>query len=1729
MPESSEVAVSIVSEDCLEVIQEQMKTLKNAQTAALSAVTKRRNEILRLMDNCDNLHLVKSEMIIFCKLRDEYDECFQQYEKHLTDSSERNTVNKRYSENTVSIDRFITEMNNWVKESELQLTADLDRKSLCSSSTSRTKSSRTSVRSARLKEKARLAELMAQHAMREKAKVMEEQELRLKQEREEQEFILRKKQEQLELETKIAMSQARERVYAEADNISDIVPKDTPSQLNSNVDPFQPQPSDIIADTPQLKANVPCSSSQCRFSEPNLDMQLQSQQEMPLKTQQHMTAAMLLPSIEVPKFKGDPIEFASFMMAFDARIAPNASGDADKLYYLDQQLEGEAKDLIGGCLYMSSSERYTTARNLLSQEYGDPYKVSMAYIKKLISWSALKHEDPHSLYTFALFLIKCRHAMTNLSHMEVLNHLPNLQAVVKKLPTFLQNKWCSLAGHLREEKGEVDFADLVEFVYKKAKAANDPAFSKFALQNNYSKPENNSGIFKFRSCQQKSKSSSFATQAELNPENRKTSIVSEKEKSCPMCKKNHDLDDCWNFAKKTSEEKIDFLKERRLCFGCFGLNHTSKGCMKRKQYKTCSKRHPTSLHIDGFKLHKENDSSSSKDASEIIVSTCTTNHVSEVNTILQAILPVKVYQKGNKVVLDTYAFFDNGSTGCFITESLREQIGASGTETCLKLQTMHGVNIVNTLAVNNLCVTDMEGNNTIDLPKTFTRQDIPVSHQQIPKPKLLKKVAGLRNIADLIPDYRADLEIGLLIGSNCPKALQPLEVLPAKGQDSYAVLYHHQWTVSGPLHFKYSSEKNSISCHHVFLQEVERVKECFLPAAVVHMFERDFSEKDVGRVPDEKGLSQEDQQFLKEVAKNIQFTNGHYQLPLPFRTNKVNLVNNREQAVKRAQWQRRKMKLNPKCHEDYVEFVEKLVSEGYAYKVPEDQSYDKQPAWYLPHHGVYHPKKPNKIRVVFDCSAKYQGSSLNDKLMQGPDMTNSLIGVLLRFRLEKVALMGDIESMFYQVQVPKDQHKYLRFLWWPGGELESELTEYRMGVHIFGAVSSPNIANYALRAAADHARDKYGPDVEHTIKTNFYVDDYLKSVPSEEQALRLVKDVTAALKERGFRLTRFVSNSKLVLKSIPQEDRSKDRQTCDLDYDELHVERALGLQWNIENDYFTFSASLDPKPFTRRGILSTVCSLYDPLRFVAPFLLPAKRILREVCQDSSLGWDDVIPEKYLKPWRRWLDDLPILSNLKIPRCVKPKEFGTVTSTQLHMFSDASNEGYVAAAHMRLSDNSGRISTALLMGKSRVCPVKATNIPVKVIKDFSENTQWRYVQSKENPADIASRGFTSQQMLNSNIWFDGPYFLKGPEELWKNDMLHGVVELEGSTSFAVHPEDGEGNAVDKFLEYYSSWHRLRMAVAVYHRLFSILKSKRQARINGSFTAEELDAAGKAVIRYIQKKTFSKEVTLLQKSEGSRGRGLCSSSSIYKLDPFIDPKDRLLRVNGRLSKAEISAGKKHPMILPRKSHITTLIIRYTHEKLAHAGRNHVMAKLRELYWIIRTNASVRQVLQRCVICRKMRNPVLNQKMADLPLERVIPVAPFTHTGVDFFGPQEVKEGRQIRKRYGVLFTCLSTRAIHIETANSLDTSSFINALRSFVARRGNVKKICCDNGTNFHGAEKELRKSLQEMNDDQVRAFLSKESISWTFNPPTASHMGGVWERQIRTVRKVLTPLFKEHAG
>jgi hypothetical protein len=196
------------------------------------------------------------------------------------------------------------------------------------------------------------------------------------------------------------------------------------------------------------------------------------------------------------------------------------------------------------------------------------------------------------------------------------------------------------------------------------------------------------------------------------------------------------------------------------------------------------------------------------------------------------------------------------------------------------------------------------------------------------------------------------------------------------------------------------------------------------------------------------------------------------------------------------------------------------------------------------------------------------------------------------------------------------------------------------------------------------------------------------------------------------------------------------------------------------------------------------------------------------------------------------------------------------------------------------------------------------------------------------------------------------------------------------------------------------------------------------------------------------------------------------------------------------------------------------------LGHAGRNHVLSVLREKYWVIKANSAVRKVITKCIPCRRFRTPVAEQKMADLPVERAAEAPPFTYCAVDYFGPFTIKEGRKYMKKYGVLFTCLVVRAIHIETADSLETDSFLLALRRFVARRGPIREIRSDNATNFVGAERELQKAKLEMDQNRIQKELLHKGIDWKFNVPTASHMGGVWERQIRTVRKILTHLSRE---
>ena len=335
---------------------------------------------------------------------------------------------------------------------------------------------------------------------------------------------------------------------------------------------------------------------------------------------------------------------------------------------------------------------------------------------------------------------------------------------------------------------------------------------------------------------------------------------------------------------------------------------------------------------------------------------------------------------------------------------------------------------------------------------------------------------------------------------------------------------------------------------------------------------------------------------------------------------------------------------------------------------------------------------------------------------------------------------------------------------------------------------------------------------------------------------------------------------------------------------------------------------------------------------------------------------------------------------------------------------------------------------------------------------------------------------------------------------------------------------------KLIQRFSSWEKLRKVTAWLLRFKSwivvrYLKSPANPSetTTGVLSVQEMKTAEKQIFKHVQRSSFADVVKALQRLGQSHSprqmtselKNLKTPKSMRKLHPVLD-NDGIIRVRGRLENAPVEYETKHPINLPYH-HVTDLIILQHHQRAGHLGQEYVLASLRQLNWIIKGRSAVRRVIGDCFICKKLGAAKGEQLMINLPKERVLNGdPPFTHVGVDYFGPLYVRQGRSNVKRYG----------FNIEITNSLDTDGFINALRRFTNLRGNPETIQSDNGTNFKAGEREICESLTSWNQPSIHEFLRRKNIVSKFNPPTASHMGGVWERVIRSVRKILRALLGE---
>ena len=391
---------------------------------------------------------------------------------------------------------------------------------------------------------------------------------------------------------------------------------------------------------------------------------------------------------------------------------------------------------------------------------------------------------------------------------------------------------------------------------------------------------------------------------------------------------------------------------------------------------------------------------------------------------------------------------------------------------------------------------------------------------------------------------------------------------------------------------------------------LDRSKETSRPPQVREMMELDYSEIHHSRKirGTEQAESIEDKRFREMLTMGS---------PLPFKSDDLALPNNKGHCLRRLLSLKRRLLNDSKLKEDCLAFMKKTLDNGHASRVPVDQlSTEKGKVWHLPHFHVYHPRKPDQIRVVFDCSAVFENESLNKHLLQGPDQLNSLIRVLTRFRKEEVAFTCDIELMFHSFYVTPKDRNFLRFLWFENNDLTKPIVEYRMNVHLFGAASSSGVANFCLHQTAETHRKEFGDIASGFLLRDFYVDDGLKSVPTAQQALQLIKDSQTMCAKDNLRLHKFASNCKEVLEVLPADDRAKDLKDLDLRHDSMPVQRSLGTYWCIEADTFGFRIELKDKPVTRRGILSAISSVYDPLGAVSPVILNGKQILQALCRQD---------------------------------------------------------------------------------------------------------------------------------------------------------------------------------------------------------------------------------------------------------------------------------------------------------------------------------------------------------------------------------------------------------------------------------------------------------------------------------------------------------------------------------
>ncbi|XP_062537725.1 uncharacterized protein LOC134206062 [Armigeres subalbatus] len=1251
----------------------------------------------------------------------------------------------------------------------------------------------------------------------------------------------------------------------------------------------------------------------------------------------------------------------------------------------------------------------------------------------------------------------------------------------------------------------------------------------------------------------------------------------QKTDGCLLCSGSHTLDVCETFKKLNVNDRYAKAKQLGICFGCLKKGHRTANCKKGNTCATCSKNHHYLLHQEEKKptvvpAEPIGQSEAISTNDPVTVAKCSVSLKSEasVKQILLATAIVNVYDLfGN--VHKCRVLLDSGAMADFISERMVDLlklhkesanipiVGVNGMKTTVKFKV--NANVSSRTTGYKFCL------DCLIVPRvTGALPALRIDPEGWPIP---------HNIQLADPMFHEPSRIDMLIGAG--KFFDMIQSGKITMSTNLPILQESQlgWLVAGPV---------------VDPMPFGTVKVCQSgspPESNEKLYEllrRFWSIDDQSQLM----INNEDEcekHFLRSYRRQ---PDGRFIVEIPFQDNLSKLGESRMQAQKRFEALERRLKRHPEMKTMYIDFINEYLHLGHCRVVQTDEK--ASVAFYLPHHCVIKPdSSTTKLRVVFDASAKSTSAlSLNDVMMVGPNVQDSLFNIILRFRMYKFVFTADVSKMYRQILVYEPQRKYQRILW---RENETDdLTELELNTVTYGTAAAPFLATRTILQLAKDEENRF-PSASKAVVKSFYVDDVLTGADTLEHAQQLKTDLIDLLGRGGFELHKWCANNEEIIADIPIETREKHLKFEDNDIN--GVIKTLGILWNPAEDNFLFHVQPinenDECP-TKRMILSETAKIFDPLGLLAPTVVIAKLLMQHLWKER-LDWDDKISDEQFRIWSRFRSELNSVNNIRIDRRLT---MDAAETTELHGFADASLVAYGCCLYLRSVDGVGNARVRLICAKSKVTPLKQTqretdaadkledmtvprlelcaatllveqmNIvretiavslskvvlwsdskivlcwlknmkqetPVFVknrvlkIRQLSQNVEWRHVSTKMNPADLVSRGMFPSELKNSDLWWTGPAFLRTVGGLDIENSVESSDAFDDESVPTVTLAVKENRLYD-VIAAKSNLRKLQRIFAYMNRFIFNCRSKQNQvdRRSGILTSIEHNAALRTIVTVVQQVVYPEEIISLQCGKRLKGK-------LANLNPVYDDNSRLLRVGGRIRHSDLPLAQRHPIILPEKNHFTEMLIDCLHRENLHVGLTGLMAIVRQMFWPVNAKRTINRVLRKCVTCFKNNPTDIKQFMGDLPSCRVTAALPFARTGIDYAGPFLIKAGRMKAKikAYICLFICMTTKAIHLELVTSLSTDAFLACLHRFVSRRGNPSELFSDNGTNFRGADRQLKELFDllkcQVLKGRVLEFCQSRGISWSFNPPKAPHQGGLWEANIKCVKSHLNRVLNE---